>query len=123
MATDPIVVTESLGGSPLSRAARAGQLGQWYPRAPRGAEWSEYVGRVRSSVPSSWYRDLAPAFAATGPAADRLARAAERGIVVTTGQQAGLFGGPLMTLAKALTARALADTLQDATGVPVAPVF
>src|SRR6478736_5595631 len=109
MATEPLVVTESLGGSALSRAARAGQLGQWYPRAPRGAEWTDYVGRVRSSVPPTWYHDLAPAFAATGAAAERLARAGESGVVVTTGQQAALFGGPLMTLAKALTARALAD--------------
>jgi bacillithiol biosynthesis cysteine-adding enzyme BshC len=123
MAAEPVVVTESLGGSALSRAARAGQLGQWYPRAPRGAEWTEHVARVRASVSPTWYRDLAPAFAAKGAAAERLARAGERGIVVTTGQQAGLFGGPIMTLAKALTARALADALQEATGVPVAPVF
>ena len=28
-----------------------------------------------------------------------------------------------MTLAKAITARAIADVLRDATGIPVAPVF
>jgi bacillithiol synthase len=42
---------------------------------------------------------------------------------VTTGQQPGLFGGPLYTLGKALTAIELANLLQERTGVPVAPVF
>jgi bacillithiol biosynthesis cysteine-adding enzyme BshC len=44
-------------------------------------------------------------------------------VVVTTGQQPGLFGGPIYTLSKALSALALADQLQKATGVLVAPVF
>jgi bacillithiol biosynthesis cysteine-adding enzyme BshC len=121
---EPIVVTESLGGSTLSRAARAGQLPEWYRTPPRGAEWREFVDGVRASVPSRWYDDLAPAFAARGPAAERLKRsAAGKGIVVTTGQQPGMFGGPLMTFIKALAARALADVLQESTDIPVAPVF
>ena len=124
MSTEPVVVTESLGGSALSRAARAGQLGAWYRATPRGAEWTAYAAQVRDSVASDWYERLAPAMAATGAAAERIRRAADgRGIVVTTGQQPGLFGGPLMTLIKALSARALADTLQELTGLPVAPVF
>lgn len=45
------------------------------------------------------------------------------GVVVTTGQQPGLFGGPLYTWFKALSALALADELERRTGVPVAPVF
>lgn len=123
MSTDPVVVTESLGGSALSRSARAGQLEQWYPRPPRGAEWIDYLSRVRSSVAAGWYDDLSPAIAARNAAADRLRRAGQSGVVIVTGQQAGLFGGPLMTLAKALTARALADALQELTGMPVAPLF
>src|SRR5690606_26254070 len=46
-----------------------------------------------------------------------------RGAVVTTGQQPGLCGGPIYTWSKALSALALADALEAATGVPVAPVF
>ena len=43
--------------------------------------------------------------------------------MVTTGQQPGLFGGPLFTWWKALTALSLADELESATGIPHAPVF
>jgi uncharacterized protein YllA (UPF0747 family) len=61
---------------------------------------------------------------AGGPAAERLRRVIDqRGVVVTTGQQPGLFGGPIYTWSKALTALALADQLERACGIPVAPVF
>lgn len=58
------------------------------------------------------------------PARARLERVVEEdGLVVTTGQQPVLFGGPLYTLYKALTAVALADTLQDLLERPVLPLF
>jgi bacillithiol biosynthesis cysteine-adding enzyme BshC len=44
-------------------------------------------------------------------------------VVVITGQQAGLFGGPLFTLLKALTAIKLADKVSREHNVPVVPVF
>jgi bacillithiol biosynthesis cysteine-adding enzyme BshC len=49
--------------------------------------------------------------------------ARDGGVVISTGQQAGLFGGPLYTLNKALSARALADCIEQQLGVPAAPVF
>jgi bacillithiol synthase len=71
-----------------------------------------------------WATALAPALNAGGAAAERIARSASgKGIVVTTGQQPGLFGGPVYTWSKALSALTLADALERATGVPVAPVF
>jgi uncharacterized protein YllA (UPF0747 family) len=122
--TEPVVITESLGGSALSRAARAGQLPEWYRPTPRGSEWSAYADEVRQSVSTNWFEQLSPAFSASGAAAERLKRSAGgKGIVVTTGQQPGLFGGALMTFVKALAARGLADVLQETLGIPVAPVF
>jgi len=43
--------------------------------------------------------------------------------VVITGQQAGVFGGPLFTLLKALTAMKLAAKVEREHKVPVVPVF
>jgi bacillithiol synthase len=61
----------------------------------------------------------APAAART--AAARLAD--PRAVVVATGQQAGLFGGPIFTLLKALTAIRLARQVETAHGVPAVAVF
>ncbi len=54
-------------------------------------------------------------------AAESLARPAAAAVV--TGQQPGLLGGPLLTLAKALSAIAWAGRLAEETGRPVVPVF
>ncbi|HET9065795.1 MAG TPA: bacillithiol biosynthesis cysteine-adding enzyme BshC [Gemmatimonadales bacterium] len=64
--------------------------------------------------------ELRAAFA-PGAARDRLFR--PEAVVVTTGQQPGLFGGPLYTVHKALAARALARELEARWHRPVVPVF
>ena len=115
------------GGSPLARAALAASAppGWWEP-TPRGPdEWRERSRMVmRDSRVRDWASALAPALQAGGAAADRLARSAGgKGVVVTTGQQPGLFGGPVYTWSKALSALALADALERTTGIPAAPVF
>jgi bacillithiol synthase len=58
---------------------------------------------------------------ASRAAAERLAD--PRTVVIITGQQAGLFGGPLFTLLKALTAMKLAAQVAREHRAPVVPVF
>jgi bacillithiol biosynthesis cysteine-adding enzyme BshC len=53
--------------------------------------------------------------------AERLADPAA--VAVVTGQQAGLFGGPLYTLLKAVTAIQLAREVSSTHGMPAIPVF
>lgn len=55
------------------------------------------------------------------PAADRLRQAGA--LAVTTGQQPGLFGGPMYVVHKALAARAVARCLEQRWDRPVVPVF
>jgi bacillithiol biosynthesis cysteine-adding enzyme BshC len=97
------------------------------PASP--AAWADTIHRSQSTVrrpaelaavlANQQVRRGAPAEARA--AAARLADPATR--VVITGQQAGLFGGPLFTLLKALTAMKLAVEVERDHGVPVVPVF
>lgn len=123
----PRVLTEPMGGGALARAAVAGTTPPgWFLPHPRGAEaWRSHAETVRSAFPGArWLELLRPAIAPSGAAAERLDRVASgRGILVTTGQQPGLFGGPGYTWLKAISALALADRLEREIGIPCAPLF
>jgi bacillithiol synthase len=125
--TDVQIITEPLGGSSLSLAAQRGEVpDSWYRVRPGGvAEWRAFAREVAQGFSrGEWLSALNPALEPSGEAADRLRRVvAGCGVVVTSGQQPGLFGGPVYTFSKALSALALADELEYRTGVPVAPVF
>jgi bacillithiol biosynthesis cysteine-adding enzyme BshC len=123
----PRVVTEPIGGGALARAALDGSApAGWFLPRPRGAdEWRSHAEAVRSAFPGArWLETLRPAIAAKGRAAERLERVAGgHGVIVSSGQQPGLFGGPGYTWLKALSALALADRIERETGIATAPVF
>ena len=119
------VITTPITGTPLSRPAVEGSESPWYvprPHDPRG--WRERGDEARARLISTdWVKELWDALDPTGPAAGNLERARSTGFAVTTGQQPGLFGGPLYTWWKALSAASLARRLEALTGEPVVPVF
>jgi uncharacterized protein YllA (UPF0747 family) len=125
--TDVRILTESLGGSPLSLLLqRGGAPADWHPTAPADVDgWRRRAAeRAGSRAWRAGWDAIAPAIAATGAAAARLERVrAAGGVVVTTGQQPGLFGGPVYTWSKAVGALAFADALEAATGIPTAAIF
>jgi bacillithiol biosynthesis cysteine-adding enzyme BshC len=93
------------------------------------AAWADTLARVRAH-----HRPHAAIAAVVGaqlerrhaPAAARAAAATladPAAVAVVTGQQAGLFGGPLYTLLKALTAIRLAARVRREHGTTVVPVF
>jgi bacillithiol biosynthesis cysteine-adding enzyme BshC len=119
------VISTPVVGSSLTQLAVTGARSPWFIRPPSTPdEWKRRADEMRSSlVVSDWLSALAPAMMSGGPAKERLERASNSGFVVTSGQQPGLFGGPLYTWWKALSVLAFADELEKATGRPVAPVF
>jgi len=112
----------------LDYLAHSPSAQQFYPRSPNFSEWlkdeaplirydkdrREKVGAILDRQNQSW-----GASAKTLANLERFRRGA---LVVVTGQQVGLFGGPLFSIFKALTAVRLAEQA-TAAGVDCVPVF
>src|SRR5438876_5206810 len=77
-------------------------------------------GKLPAGKPRRVHSDVL-ASVLEGPGRERLA--AGEVLAITTGQQPGLFTGPLYTIYKALSAIALARRVERERGIPVVPVF
>jgi bacillithiol biosynthesis cysteine-adding enzyme BshC len=105
-------VAPFFSGDPSERAAWAAAIARTQAHDRRREE-------IASVLAAQQQRRGAP------PAAIAAARtlADSRTVAILTGQQAGLFGGPLFTLLKALTALKLADQVSRDHHVPAVAVF
>ncbi|HZJ00457.1 MAG TPA: bacillithiol biosynthesis cysteine-adding enzyme BshC [Gemmatimonadaceae bacterium] len=119
------VISTPIVGSSLARIAVEGGDAKWYAKRPANAdEWKRRADESRAAlIEPNWLDAISPALNAGGRAAERLERAAQSGVAVTTGQQPGLFGGPLYTWWKAYSALALAKELEKKIKRPVMPIF
>jgi bacillithiol biosynthesis cysteine-adding enzyme BshC len=105
-------VAPFFSGDPADRAAWADAIARTQAHDRRRAEIAEIIAAQQAR------RDAPPQARDAG----RLL-ADPRTVAIVTGQQAGLFGGPLFTLLKALTALKLADQVSRDHQVPAIAVF
>jgi bacillithiol biosynthesis cysteine-adding enzyme BshC len=109
----------ALADQPAGSALRG-----WYGAEPLSHTW---MGKAAASADSDALADALAAqsrgFGAGAAAFHNIDRLRAGAHAVVTGQQVGLFGGPLLTLLKAATAVAKAKQATDATGVEHVPVF
>ncbi len=101
---------------------------KFYPRSPLIGEWAA-AEASKLNYPDDRRRKVADllerqnhVFGSSSKTFGNLQKFRAGASVVVTGQQVGLFGGPLFAILKALTAVTLAEKA-EAAGVPCVPVF
>jgi bacillithiol biosynthesis cysteine-adding enzyme BshC len=121
------------GTTPLFRdyadaasSANAAALRRWYPADPFSMAWAA-ASPALSESHRTHLADLlmrqSDGFDASGAVLANIERLKNGAAAVVTGQQVGLFGGPLLTLLKAATAIRKAQDATKVTGREHVPIF
>ncbi len=112
----------------LDFLSHSGHAQEFYPRSPRIGEWAaqeaekiQYDPARREAVANILERQN-QRWGSSAKTLENLQKFRSGAVTVVTGQQVGVFGGPLFAILKALTAVAAAEKA-EAVGVPAVPVF
>jgi bacillithiol biosynthesis cysteine-adding enzyme BshC len=108
----------------MSEAAPESHPRAWYGSEPASGGWMGYPVRVAEPpVLAGALARQSTRFGAGGATLANIEKLRAGARTVVTGQQVGLFGGPLLTLLKAATAIARAREASARSGVDHVPVF
>ena len=119
------VPVEDLGATPLYKAFLRHDSGvlEWYPQAPfaKHRPPKDYPTERRAAV-AKILDEQNRAWGGGERTIENLKRFASGAAAIVTGQQVGLYGGPMYSLLKAITAIRMAEE-QTRAGVETVPIF